>query len=142
VTYLQPTWPDLTDWTGSFVEIDPSDASLLPGNRKLRGEGAVLRVHPDWSGEYAKLWPDQHGRRMLPGPGDHRTRRKTLPRLLLRQCPKCGGDLYIEDETVGYGDYTCIQCGGSWDVDKVQKTRTRRLRVVLRQVGGLPPSKT
>jgi hypothetical protein len=104
-------------------------------------DGGFLKAHPDWAGEYTSAWPNQHGRRMFPGPGTHRTRRATLPKFLLRQCPKCGGDLHIEDEAVGYGDYACIQCGGTWDVSKVEKTRTRRLRVVLRRTGPAP-SKT
>lgn len=98
-------------------------------------ESGALKTHPDWAAEYAKPWASQHGRRMLPGPGTHRTRRQTLPRLLLRQCPKCGGDLAIEHETVGYGDYSCIQCGSAWDVEKVQRTRTRRLHIILRRPG-------
>ena len=100
-----------------------------------RGSGGLLRPTEAWSGTYTQSWPDQHARRMLPGPGKHRTRRATLPDFLLKQCQKCGGDLHVEDETVGYGDYACIQCGAVYEVERVQRTRGRRLRVVLRRPG-------
>ena len=35
----------------------------------------------------------------------------------LKQCPRCGGDLYLQQDT--YGKYAdCLQCGRSYDVNK------------------------
>ncbi len=100
-----------------------------------RGNQGILRASEAWTGTYSQVWPDQHARRMLPGPGKHRTRRTTLPPWLLKQCPKCGGDLHVEDESVGYGDYACVQCGGTFEVLRVQRTRGRRLKIVLKRPG-------
>ncbi len=38
-------------------------------------------------------------------------------RLWLKRCPRCGGDLLLEQDA--YGKYmACLQCGGSVDIDE------------------------
>lgn len=47
----------------------------------------------------------------------HARRRKPLPTVHPTPCPRCGGNLWREDDDV-YGDYTCLQCGRKYVVSK------------------------
>jgi hypothetical protein len=46
-----------------------------------------------------------------------RERPPNLPDALVGACTKCGGSLTLEFESYGYGDYACLNCGASYDVE-------------------------
>ena len=34
-----------------------------------------------------------------------------MTRYILRGCPRCGGDLYVDDQYLRKDDWLCLQCG-------------------------------
>ncbi len=50
-------------------------------------------------------------------------------KLWLKQCPRCGGDLYLEHDIFGKR-MSCLQCGRSVDlVEKVELVQTKPVTV-------------
>jgi hypothetical protein len=46
---------------------------------------------------------------------------------MLKQCPKCRGDLYVERDTYGRADdLRCLQCGKALNREEILALRDRR----------------
>lgn len=77
----------------------------------------------------AKRYETQRGAKSFPGPGPLVTMRSSLPEIVIKGCPRCGGDLSKEDVNWGYGDYTCTACSRPWYVLCVETNGLRFMPV-------------
>lgn len=44
--------------------------------------------------------------------------------LISKRCPRCGGNLFIDEDPVGYYEQ-CLQCGYEHQIQKPMKIQTR-----------------
>lgn len=94
------------------------------GNQEVTpgyGESFFL-TSPDALVEHAKRFETQRGANTFPGPGLTVVKRESLPEIVIKGCPHCGGDLAKEDVNWGYGDYSCNSCARAWYVKGVTIT--------------------